>query len=55
MSIYLPNLDELSFRFVFALPKHSRIIFDCNNMFLTLYSKEKRREDKFKTKKTSAN
>lgn len=34
--MYFPNLDELSLRLVLALPKASRIEFDCNNTFLTL-------------------
>ena len=36
MSMYLPNLEELSFRFVLAFPKASKMSFDCNKTFLAL-------------------
>ena len=36
MSMYLPNLDELSLRLVFALPNDSKIAFDCSSTFFTL-------------------
>ena len=34
ISMYLPNLEELSLRFVLALPKASRMSLDCKRTFL---------------------
>ena len=41
ISMYLPNLLELSFLFVLALPKLSRMAFDFKRMFFTLQNMRK--------------